>query len=166
MAMTIVHPDDFDKVRGDGAVGRTSLGEALYNCGHGHASDSGGRLCYKFLPRPRTGSHPSAKGSIRKLLLYAHVGDGFFSADIFFERKNDPVVYCLNVTEKLFELLHELWENGDYRVAARSWSVLRYEIEGKQFWVNFTDTEESPTPQDATALLLSSFLAQKSCQWV
>jgi len=49
----------------------------------------------------------------------------------------------------LFELLHELWENGDYRVAARSWSVLRYEIEGKQFWVNFSDTEGlDPTDRD------------------
>ena len=150
MAMTIVHPNDFDKVRGDGAVGRARLGKALYNSGHGHVSDLGRTpVLTNFYQELGREAIRLAKGSIRKLLLYAHVGDGFFSADIFFERKNDPAVYCLNVTEKLFELLHELWENGDYRVAARSWSVLRYEIEGKQFWVNFSDTEGlDPTDRD------------------
>jgi hypothetical protein len=143
MAMTIVHPDDFDKVRSDGAAGRTGLGEALYNSGHRHVSDLRRTpVLTNFYQDLGREAIRLAKGSVRKLLLYAHVGEGFFSADIFFERKNDPVVYCLNVTDKLFELLHEVWENGDYRVAARSWAALRYEIEGKQFWVNFIDHEQ------------------------
>lgn len=39
MAVTVVHPDDFDKIRSDGSAGRARLAYALTQCGHGHVSD-------------------------------------------------------------------------------------------------------------------------------
>jgi len=39
MAVTVVHPDDFEKIRSDGSAGRARLARALTQCGHGHVSD-------------------------------------------------------------------------------------------------------------------------------
>jgi hypothetical protein len=39
MAVTIVHPDDFAKVAGEGGQGRVRLAAALAQSGHGHVSD-------------------------------------------------------------------------------------------------------------------------------
>jgi len=43
MAVTIVHPADFEKIRREGAGGRARLAEALERSGHGHLSDFGRR---------------------------------------------------------------------------------------------------------------------------
>ena len=73
-----------------------------------------------------------------KLLVYAEVQDGVWSADLFGELPSSRKVVFRFAPSELGRLVYRYWESGDAMVAARSWATFQMVIEGSEFKVDFT----------------------------
>jgi len=68
-----------------------------------------------------------------KALLYAEVEDGVISADLFFQQSAKGVVRFRFAPEPLRSHIYRFWEDGEEKVAPRSWVTLLFLVEGGRF---------------------------------
>jgi hypothetical protein len=73
-----------------------------------------------------------------KLLVYAEVEDGVWSADLFGEVPGVPKVVFRFAPSELGRLVHQYWEAGGESVKPRSWATFKMVVEGSQFKLDFT----------------------------
>lgn len=78
----------------------------------------------------------------RKILLYAEVEDGSYSADFIYRTEQGDEVRHRHALPNVRDAVYAFWCVGSGELKPRSWAVMRYVLENGAFTVSFDYPEQ------------------------